>query len=135
MSRLIKVFVKPVLFKKAGDSGPGCIPILKDVSSSLVVGELPEGGGYCQFITAYQYLKDFQDNKFSIVGWIPGNGLRECYEVFGIDRKSKKPWIKVLYQESIGWITLEHVEKIYEINFDQNGDTVEVLAYPYPSDD
>lgn len=137
MSRLIKVFVKPVLFRLANNPGPACIPILKDFPNNKLgtIGELPEGGAYCQFITAYQHLRDYQKDKFVVIGVIPGDSLVDCYQRWGMDQDSARPWIKILYKETIGWITLEHVEKIYEIDFDQNGNTIETLAYPYPSED
>jgi hypothetical protein len=46
-----------------------------------------------------------------------------------------KTWIKVLFKEAIGWITLEDIKRIYEIDSDENGNMVETLAYPYPPDD
>lgn len=102
MSRLIKVFVKPVLFRLANDSGPGCIPIFRDHVTGTA-GELPEGGVYCQFVTAHQ--------------------------------DPTRPLIKIIYEETIGWIMLEQVEKIFEIDFDQNGEIIETLIFSYPSND
>jgi hypothetical protein len=39
------------------------------------------------------------------------------------------------YEETIGWIMLEQVEKIFEIDFDQNGEIIETLIFSYPSND
>ena len=44
-------------------------------------------------------------------------------------------WLKVIYQDMIGWIDMEHVQMIFELDPDDNGDMVEKQVYPYASDD
>lgn len=99
--------------------------------NAKVLCMIPTGGVYCQFITAFQHLSD----NLQVFGRVPGDSLDDCYCRWGMDRVSAKPWIKVLCQEMVGWLLLDHLEKVFELDPDHNGDMVEKLVYPYPSDD
>lgn len=118
MSRLIRVFVKPVLFRKMSDGpGPSYVPMFSTYTGQKKsVGVFPDGGELCYFL-------EFKAANPPL-----------------LHAPSKSPenidlWLKVIYQDIIGWIDMEHVRMIFELDVDQNGDMVEKQVYPYASDD
>jgi len=120
MSRLIRVFVKPVLFRKLGDGpGPSYVPLFSDYTKSRkYIGVFPDGGELCYFL----------DFKAAYTPLLQGSAHSQRPENMDI-------WLKVIYQDMIGWIDMEHVQMIFELDPDDNGDMVEKQVYPYASDD
>lgn len=127
MGRLIRVFVKPVLFRKVGDSGPGCVPLMSDHKGyKKSVGLFPEGGELCYFV-------EFQPGDGEVVTHFSKH--TKVNELLLWKDHKVNLWLKVIYQDMIGWIDVEHVQMIFELDPDDNGDMIEKQVYPYPSDD
>lgn len=128
MSRLIRLFVNPVLFRKLSDGpGPNFVPMFSTYEKQRKhTGNFPDGGELCYFI-------EFQPGEGEVVSDLPGrtkiNGVPLWTE------HKVRLWLKVIYQDMIGWIDMEHVRMIFELDLDENGDMVEKQVYPYASDD
>lgn len=129
MSRLIWL-VTEQLFKGKGTPVTLGAPLFPRPGSISPLCIIPSGGVFALFIKA------FQDSNFKtkVIGVIPGDSLKDCYQRWGMDKHSTKAWIQVLCQDMTGWIQLEHIKQIYEIDQDQNGETEQKLVYPYPDD-
>jgi hypothetical protein len=106
MSRIIKIWAKLIL------ATPG----------------KPETFGAPIYWKPFIYLKEAPNS--GLIRRMPVDG-QMAYFIEAWKDECDNEYIKIIYEDFVGWMLLEHIEKIMELDMLPNGDIVYKRAYPY----